>query len=398
MRRTDPAVGPPPASYTLAGAVLADAEGERRAELHILDGRIAAAAAPGAAVIDLSGCAILPGLVNAHDHLSINSVPCPAVLPPQPNAYLWAEAFQPYFAHPDFRAAKAVDEGVRAWHGGLKNLIAGTTTVAHHDPWHAAMDAPDFPVHVLSRFGWSHSLGLGDSYGPPVKTSYDETPKDAPWCIHLAEGTDDVAAAELSRLAAHGALGQNTVVVHGVGLAPADVRRLLDSGAGVVWCPSSNLRMLGATLFPRLLFDAGRLALGTDSRFSGSRDLLEEIRIARDSSDLSPGEILRLVTRDAARLLRLDDVGSLAPGSRADLVLLARADDPAEQLLQSHRADLLGVVHSGRLLIGDPALEPLFEAAAVGTVCADLDGRSKLLARSLLARDALALEPGLSLS
>jgi cytosine/adenosine deaminase-related metal-dependent hydrolase len=73
-----------------------------------------------------------------------------------------------------------------------------------------------------------------------------------------------------------------------VGLDEEDTERLLSLGAGLVWCPTSNLKILGRTLDPRRRVDAGRLALGTDSRLSGSRDLLDELRAARDASDLTP--------------------------------------------------------------------------------------------------------------
>jgi len=41
-----------------------------------------------------------------------------------------------------------VPSDTRHRHGALKNLLAGVTTVAHHDPWHAAFDELEFPVGV----------------------------------------------------------------------------------------------------------------------------------------------------------------------------------------------------------------------------------------------------------
>src|SRR5262249_41594835 len=137
-------------------------------------------------------------------------------------------------------------------------------------------------------------------YGPPVVMSFAATPEQRPWIVHLAEGTDAVAAAELSRLDALGCLAANTVLVHGAGLSVADVERVVAGGAAVVWCPSSNLGMLGRTLNPRRLFDAGRLALGSDSRLTGARDMLDELRVAAAHSDLAPRELLRLATSDAS--------------------------------------------------------------------------------------------------
>ena len=51
----------------------------------------------------------------------------------------------------------------RVWVGGLKNLLAGVTTVCHHNPMHRAAATP-FPVRVVRNFGYSHSLHIdGDA-------------------------------------------------------------------------------------------------------------------------------------------------------------------------------------------------------------------------------------------
>src|SRR5205823_649124 len=126
-------------------------------------------------------------------------------------------------------------------------------------PWDSTLDDPAFPVNLLRHFGWSHSLGLGaptdderrppllgrvpsgwfsvlghpsssdvrpvlPKYGPPVLESFAATPPDQPWIIHLAEGADELAAAELGQLETLGCLAANTVLVHGVGLTTADVQ------------------------------------------------------------------------------------------------------------------------------------------------------------------------------
>jgi cytosine/adenosine deaminase-related metal-dependent hydrolase len=403
----------------LAAAVVIDAKGPARRPLHLDESGRIAPTSTGAAEIDLSGHLIFPGLVNAHDHLQVNTVPPLPAAAPFANSYDWAAAFGAHFDDPAVAAALAVPAATRCWQGGLKNLLAGTTTVAHHDPWNITFDDPDFPVRLLRRFGWCHSLGMAPRagwpgaiqrrmrrwrrqpppFGPPVKESFDATPDGAPWIIHLAEGTDDRARGELRRLDTRGCLDARTVVVHGVGLGEDDVDRILACRAAVVWCPSSNLALLGATLAPRRLFDAGRLALGTDARLSGSRDLLDELRVAAAHGDLTPPELLRLVTTDAARLLALSDLGALAVGARADAVVV-RDDggDPAEQLLARRRADLRAVVRDGKPAIGDPDLGAWFVAAEVETVAATLDGRPKLLARRFARPEAVACEPGLALT
>jgi cytosine/adenosine deaminase-related metal-dependent hydrolase len=283
------------------------------------------------------------------------------------------------------------------------------TTVQHHDPWRRTLGDPDYPVRVVREFRWSHSLGLGlagamaaPAYGPPVLESFAATPPGQPWIIHLAEGTDGVAAAELSRLDALGCLSASTVLVHGVGLGTADVERIIERGAAVIWCPSSNLAILGRTLEPRRLFDAGRLALGSDSRLSGARDLLSELKIGAAHSDLTARELLQLVTSDAARVLRLPLAGGLAAGQYADLIVLRdQGGDPYRQLLQAERAQLRAVVRDGAPTIADPDFAAWFAAGGLAVLRVQLDGVAKLLARACLgsAGEAVArMEAGLELA
>src|SRR5262245_9653988 len=229
-------------------------------------GRIVDVPTEDALPVDLREHLIVPGLINAHDHLHLNNVPPLGHTEPFPNSYAWIDAFEPHFEDPDVVAATRVSRDARHWQGALKNLLAGVTTVAHHDPWLGVLSDPAFPVGLLQDFGWSHSLGLGTPrgdgasrydaaprYGPSVVQSFVATPDAHVWVIHLAEGTDDVAAGELARLDALDCLAAKTVLVHGVGLTGSDVERVIETGAAVVWCPSSNLEMLGRTIDPATL-------------------------------------------------------------------------------------------------------------------------------------------------
>jgi hypothetical protein len=297
-----------------------------------------------------------------------------------------------------------VPKDVRHWHGGLKNVLAGVTTVAHHDPWHSVFDDPDFPVGVVREFGWCHSLKLGEPgvesrrYGPPVRESFLTTAGAQPWFIHLAEGTDSVACAELGMLDTLGCLAENTVLVHGVGLSSNDIDRILERGVSVVWCPSSNVELFGTTLNARRVFEGGRLTLGSDSRLTGSRDLLDEMRVAAAYSDLSARELLCLVTAGASRVVRRTECGSLEEGCLADCVILRDDADPYDALLHTSRADLRAVVRGGKPVIADPDFAEWFASCDVPAVPARLDGRAKLLARHLARPKVIDLEPGLELA
>lgn len=382
----------------LRGAVALTAQGTSR-HAPMLDGAHLASRPPrGAVEIDLRDHIVVPGFINAHEHLQVNGVP------PLPggrvfaNSYLWIDAFQAHFEDPAVQAALAVPKALRLRHGALKNLLAGTTCVVHHDPWHEALDAADFPVALLRGHGWSYALG-GPPFGPPVRESYAATPPGTPWIIHLAEGSDAVARGELAVLDAMGCLGPNSILVHGVGLGDDDIDRVVERGAAVVWCPSSNRNLLGTTLAPRRLATAGRLAIGTDSRLSGARDLLDELCGIRERGELDAATLLGLVTSDAARIFGLAGRGSLAPGAHADLIVVREAAGgarraPASILEGIRRADLRAVVRAGRPCIADPDFAHWFDASGVPAVAVTLDGQPKLVAAGLADPGLMALEPG----
>ena len=331
--------------------------------LRVVDGRIAAigvAPQPGDRVVDLAGDRLLPGLINAHDHLQLNSFPPLDVAPRFRNVREWiAVVSERARTDAAFRAVVDAPRERRLLHGGLKNLLSGVTTVAHHDPPYPELADAAFPVRVVERYGWSHSLGIdGDAQ---VRRAFDRTPASVPWLVHAAEGVDDEAAAEFSRLEALGCIAANTVLVHGVALGGVERTRLADAGGGLVWCPASNLALFGGTAAVAELVARGRVALGTDSRLSGSRDLLQELRNAEDTSGFREPTLLSLVTSASARLLRLADRGTLAPGQLADFVVIPKSTP----LSQIGRRDVRMVVLAGEMRYGDEDC-----AASLGTTVA----------------------------
>jgi cytosine/adenosine deaminase-related metal-dependent hydrolase len=386
------------ASASLCHAALVTANGVSREMLPIREGRVGVAPIRRAYRLDLRDHLIFPGLINAHEHLQVNAVPALPSHAPFPNSYAWIKAFQAHFDDPAVAAALQVPKALRMRHGALKNLLAGTTCVAHHDPWHPELDAADFPVTLLRDYGWSYAPGW-PGFGPPLHESFAATPSGRPWMIHLAEGTDTTAHAELAQLDQFGYLASNSVLVHGVGLREPDIERVIAAGAAVVWCPASNLALLGQTLDPRRLCAAGRLALGSDSRLSGARDLLEELRGAVDRYELSSAQWLSLVTTRAANILRMPAHGHLAPGARADLVIVEdRGGDPVRNLIGIERSQIRAVVRDGVPRIADTDFAEWFAMAGVETVPVMLDGKPKLLAKALAEPALMALEPGLELA
>jgi cytosine/adenosine deaminase-related metal-dependent hydrolase len=140
-------------------------------------------------------------------------------------------------------------------------------------------------------------------------------------------------------LAAAGLLGPNVVAAHCVHVDAEEIDLLAQTGTGVAHCPRSNAA-LGCGIAPLAELRAAgvRVGVGTDSPASApSLDLFEELRWvvlaararARRPDALTAADALELATLGSARALGLDaEIGSLAPGKRADLAVVSLDGSP----------------------------------------------------------------------
>jgi cytosine/adenosine deaminase-related metal-dependent hydrolase/SAM-dependent methyltransferase len=306
--------------------------------------------------LDLSGYLLLPGLINAHDHLEFGLFPRLGSHQYQ-NFREWAEEIYLPSESP-LRDHLSVPKATRLWWGGLRNLLAGVTTVCHHNPFlPEVFTDEDFPVDVVRDFGWAHSLALD----PNVAGRFASTPPEQPFVIHLAEGVDPASANEVKQLDAMCRISARTVLVHGVALTPEGRALLRRRGAALVWCPSSNIFLFGTTLSLEELAEVGRVALGTDSPLTAAGDLLDELRLVRNRG-ASPAQLYDLVTCGGADVLRLrEGQGSLLPSSVANIVALRDLNlSPAESLTNTSFRDVGLVMRRGRVqLVSDELLPRL---------------------------------------
>lgn len=363
--------------------------------------------ANGALTVDLDGYTIFPGLINAHDHLELNHYPRSKFRERYDNAHQWGEDMNARLDTEPYKSLRAYPLWDRLFIGGLKNLLCGATTVAHHNPPHKELWRRDFPVRVLRNYGWAHSLHF--STDEEVVRSYHATPKDWPWFIHLAEGTDDAAAGEYRRLKALGCVGSNTVIVHGVGMCSEDVADAQGTAVGngypghgsqipVVWCPTTNLYLLGKTGHARMGWNTG-LFLGSDSRLTADGDLLDEMRFVAKWYESQNGEqaAVHWATQTSLRWSEYwkDKLVPLGPDNRADIVLIPASGNPAKTLCESHRKDLVLVVRDSIPQIGNPDVMAKFPH--IETVDGTLDGEPKRIHLDLARRihQCSLKEPGL---
>lgn len=332
---------------------------------------------PGDLMVDLQGDRLLPGLINAHDHLQLNGFARLKYRDHYRNVREWIDDVAKHVqADRLLQARGSVPHEHRLLLGGMKNLLSGVTTVAHHDPLYESLLDAGYPTRVVADYGWSHSLLVDGE--DSVRRSHRRTATTSPWIIHAAEGVDEEASVEFERLDALGCLGANTLLVHGVALNEAQRTRLVASGSALIWCPSSNLHLFGETADVAGLIAQGRVALGSDSRLSGEADLLGELRVARAVGGLDEGTLEALVTVEGARLLRLHDRGVLQPGAVADLLVLP----PRLPLSGATRADVRLVMVGGVMRYGDPEYARI-AAHAQQFVGLCVDGRPKVVDRRL---------------
>ncbi len=297
----------------------------------------------GDTILDLEGQTVYPGLVNAHDHLELNHFPRTKFRAVYENAQQWGQDFNVRLNEEPFSSLRRQPLEHRCQVGGIKNLRSGVTTVAHHNPLHKPLQRKDFVVRVVQRFGWAHSLYLEKD----VPQTYRATPRGAPWMIHLAEGTDQAASDELRQLDMMGCLKSNTVLIHGVGLSEADRHHSILAGAALVWCPSSNFFLLRKTAAVSEFAEAGLLALGSDSRLTADGDMLDEIRTAYNTGQVTPEQLFAAVTTDAARILRLKEIGALQPGYQPDFFVTRTTGDPYQALTRLNSKEIEAVYIGG---------------------------------------------------
>jgi len=300
-------------------------------------------------ILDLTGFLILPGLINAHDHLEFNLFPSLGH-GTYPNAKSWAEDIY----RPDASPVKehlALSKRTRLAWGGLKNLLSGVTTVAHHNPFEPTVFDASFPVNVVERFGWAHSL----DFSPDLVERFRTTPEEWPFILHAAEGVDEHARSEISRLDALGVLSERTVLVHAIGLDQPDLHLLRQRHSSLVWCPSSNVSTYGHTVAADVLRSGLRVALGTDSALTAHVDLIDEIAIAERTHELSWQELFEMVTRRSACVLRLTDgQGTIRDGGAADLVVVEDQSQSPAKALRQLRPEM--VIVRGKIRLVSPRL------------------------------------------
>lgn len=322
-------------------------------------------------IVDLPQHALIPGLINAHTHASMNLLRGYAddlELMDWLQNHIWpAEAkyvgpefvydgtqlaiaeslrsgvtcFNDMYFFPD-EAAKAVDEaGFRAsiglividfptvWAANADQYLSKGLSLhddlRHHPRITTAM-APHAP-YTVSDDPLKNIVTYAEELDIPIHMHIHET------AFEVAQAENDKGMREIERLKQLGAVSPRLMAVHMTQLTEDEIQLCSENGVSVVHCPESNMKLAsGFCPVDKLLTAGVNVCLGTDGAASNNDlDMLGEMRSAALLAKVvagNPGAVpayqaLEMATINAAKALGIDsDVGSLTVGKKADMVAL----------------------------------------------------------------------------
>jgi 5-methylthioadenosine/S-adenosylhomocysteine deaminase len=291
--------------------------------------------------------------------------------------------FSDMYFYPDVTGAVAAESGMRA--------VLGMIALDFPTAWAKTPDEylrKGLEIHdqfkaeplVTTAFAPHAPYSVGDATLTHIRRLADEL--DVPVHMHVHETAAEVASAvaatgrrPLARLAELGLVTPSLIAVHATALTEGDIELLATSGANVVHCPRSNLKLATGLCPVAELTQAGvNVALGTDGAASNNRlDIWAEMetaallakQVAGNAAAVPAAHALRMATIDGARALGLaGEVGSLVAGKAADIVCVSLAGiehqpllDPVSLLVYAaSRHDVTDVWVAGEHLVAERAL------------------------------------------
>ncbi|MBU4263171.1 MAG: amidohydrolase [Proteobacteria bacterium] len=363
---------------------------------------------PSVEIIDAGGSLVMPGLVNGHNHAAMtlfrgmaDDLPLMSwleqhIFPAEarfvtPEMVYWCTRLaaaemimsgtttvaDAYF-YEDEAARAFVETGMRAVaaHGiidfpapGVPDPAENVATVARFiERWQG--------TDLLTPAVFAHSPYTCSSR-TLVRAKELARAHNVPFFIHLAEtGAESGLLAgkwqgsPTAYLHSLDLLDEQTVCVHAVWLDKPDIELIAASGAAVVTCPQSNMKLAaGIAPVAELLAAGVRVGLGTDGCASnndldlfGEMDTCAKLHKVRalDPAAVKARDVLRMATGHGARLLGFADGVGLAVGLPADVILID-LDQPhltpfysVDNLVYAAGgADVRSVIINGRLVMSD---------------------------------------------
>jgi cytosine/adenosine deaminase-related metal-dependent hydrolase len=316
----------------------------------------------GAWLLRVTSAFILPGFIDAHNHVAYNVFG--KWTPPKiyENRGQWqrAPAYQAFKAPYNNLKDKAICEMVK--YGELKALISGITTIQGTAPSRTCYRT------LIRNAENQNELGLPSNHIRTFILDISSFRSAIDWnetksfVVHLAEGIDARSRDEFKTLKQKGLLAAGTAIIHGTAFGEAEFMEMAAAGAKLIWSPRSNLVLYDKTTDIRLAYRHGvPVSLGVDWNPTGSDNLFDELRVAAQVNEdeldnvIPDSDWIKLITVNPASALALDSlIGRLAPNMKADIVIVReRHADPGQSLLLSRLQDVQMVWVGGKLLYGN---------------------------------------------
>ncbi|KPP97144.1 TRZ/ATZ family hydrolase [Marinobacter sp. HL-58] len=342
--------------------------------------------------INLPDHVVLPGLINMHGHAAMSlfrgladDLPLMSWL----NDHIWpaegafvsesfiadgtqlamaemlrtgTTTFSDMYFFPEIVAQLARDAGMRAqvcfplldfptpWGSGPDEYLSKGEAFIHQwqdDPFIMPAIGPHAP-YTVSDEPLTRAVALSRATGAPIQIHLHET------AFEVADALEKTGKRPTQRMAELDVLGPETQCVHMTQIDDSDIQLLQQTGARVIHCPESNLKLASGLSPVQAFRDAGiTVAIGTDGAASNNDlDLFGELStaamlakaVADDATALSAHDALAMATIQGAKALgRAHELGSLEAGKLADIIAVDLGDpflqpvyDPASHLVYSN--------------------------------------------------------------
>jgi 5-methylthioadenosine/S-adenosylhomocysteine deaminase len=332
---------------------------------------VADAAAPppagfqGVRAIDTKGT-IYPGLIELHNHLAYNALRLWQVPKKYTNRDQWAGIpdYRKLISGPMQIVGKTPDLlPALIRYVEAKCLIAGVTTSQGIQLFSNA-GVRRFYKGIVRNVEQTDDAGLpealtkiADVEATNAKAFLARLQRTTCLLLHLSEGRDTAARNHFRALEIgpdEWAITPALAGIHCAALETTDFQVLGKFGGAMVWSPLSNLLLYGDTADVKSAVASGvRIGIGSDWSPSGSKNLLGELKAAKIWCDrhgiLSDRDIVAMATTNGANILGWSKLlGSLEPGKRADLVVIAgTAGDPYATLIEAKETAVALVAING---------------------------------------------------